>query len=76
MQAIHAGKVGRVVPTRRTGQEGRGEAGWLANGGSPRPGALGTARPTSTTNTFGARNFVGPKGHARHFTTTTNKESR
>ena len=57
MQRTHASKVGRVVPARRAGQQGRGEAGRLANGGLPHPGALGTARPANTTNTFGARNL-------------------
>jgi hypothetical protein len=66
MQATHAGKVGRVVPARRAGQKGKGEAGWPANGGLAHHGALGTARPTNTTNTL-ARNFVGPEGHARRF---------
>ena len=69
MQPAQTGKVGRVVPTRRAGQEGKEEADWLVNGGSPHAGALGTARPTNTANTFGARRFVGPEGHAHHSTT-------
>jgi hypothetical protein len=75
MQLIYTVKAGRVVPTGCAGQEGKGEAGWLANGGSPHSGALGTARPT---NTFGARNLAGVAGHARQFTTTnkTTKESK
>ena len=65
MEAAHTAKVGRVVPTRRAGREGKGDAGRLANGGSPHPGALGTARPTITTKIFGACYLAGVAGHAR-----------
>ncbi len=76
MEAAHTGKVGRVVPTRRAGQEGKKEVGWLANSGSPHLGALGER---ALPGLFGARNFVGPQrpaaaAHARHFTTTKQKK--
>ena len=76
MQTTHSGKAGRVVPARRAGQQGREDTGRLANGGLPHPGALGTARPTNATNTFGARNFAGSAGHARRFTKHPTKESK
>ena len=72
MEAAHTGKVGRVVPTRRAGQEGKRTAGWLANGGSPHPSALGTARPTTI---FGACYLAGTAGHARRFNNKSKKES-
>jgi hypothetical protein len=76
MEAAQTGKVGRVVPTRRGGHEANREAAWLANDGSPHPGALGTARPTLPTNNFGACYLAGTAGHARRFNNKENKERK